>query len=285
MRAPLLLLAASLLHEARGFSGTPVLRSAGLKRARGGATITTQRMTTPTLYVKQAQDGSAGLGDCPFSHKAHMALKLRKIPFTCEYINLQDKPSWYLELNEKGSVPTLKGEQGTLITDSDDIVSWCDGRGEGATLLFDGQEEAGGLAVAVWKAFATIMKNKDEAEEKALEANLRKAVGDLDSYISSRNTRFLLGDSPSAVDCKAGPFLLHSSVALPHYKGIDPFQGSPAVKGYFANLQELEAFRETSYGDSVIIAGKRHLKSTFCIPCHSDANLMACASGMNCCYS
>jgi len=257
------LLSACLVQGTLAFTSPGVQQSRSLASScfrrslaiRGGAG--TSMAAQQTLYVKQAAGGT-GLGDCPFCHKAHMALKLRKIEFACEYINLADKPKWYLELNDKGSVPTLKGEGGTLITDSEEIVAFADsdGKGEGPKLTGqDGADEVGGLAVGVWKAFATLMKNKDDAAEEGLVADFRRAVGDLDSYLSSGNKRFLLGDEPSAVDCKTGPFLLHASVALPHYKKIDAFEGAAAVQAYFKNLQGLTAFRETSYGDSVIIAG------------------------------
>mmetsp|Transcript_35784 Transcript_35784/g.70106 ORF Transcript_35784/g.70106 Transcript_35784/m.70106 type:complete len:275 (+) Transcript_35784:70-894(+) len=224
-------------------------------KLRGGA-VATAMSSKGTLYVKKAADGSAGLGDCPFCHKAHMALKLKGLDFSCEYIDLQNKPSWYLEMNEKGSVPTWKSEEGTLITESDDIVNFADTDGTGPKIVgLSGAEEAGALAVAVWKSFATIMKNKDQAAEKDLVSDLRKAMAALDSSLSASGKKFLVGDTPSAVDCKAGPFLLHASVALPHYKQIDPFEGAPAVKAYLETLKGLDAFKETSYGDSAIVAG------------------------------
>ena len=76
------------------------------------------------------------------------------------------------------------------------------------------------------------------------------------SFKKSKTLKFLISDEPSAADCKAAPFLLHASVTLPHYKKMDPiFDQYPALKAYFAELEALPAFKDSSYPADVIIAG------------------------------
>ena len=45
---------------------------------------------------------------CPFVQRAVITLLHKKIDFTIEYINLQKKPDWFLEISPLGKVPLLR---------------------------------------------------------------------------------------------------------------------------------------------------------------------------------
>lgn len=45
---------------------------------------------------------------CPFAHRVHLVLNAKNLPYHVFYINLSEKPEWYLELNPNGKVPALQ---------------------------------------------------------------------------------------------------------------------------------------------------------------------------------
>ena len=55
------------------------------------------------------------MGDCPFTMKANMALRVKGLEPKIAYVDLGNKPQWFLDLNSKGSAPTYisaSGERG-----------------------------------------------------------------------------------------------------------------------------------------------------------------------------
>lgn len=66
------------------------------------------------------------MGDCPFTQRANLALKLKGIKnVTIILIDLANKPEWYKGINAVGSVPTLEFND-KVITDSYEIVKYLD---------------------------------------------------------------------------------------------------------------------------------------------------------------
>lgn len=45
---------------------------------------------------------------CPFAHRVHLVLNAKNIPHHVAYINLTEKPEWYLKVNPNGKVPALQ---------------------------------------------------------------------------------------------------------------------------------------------------------------------------------
>ncbi|PWA00764.1 hypothetical protein BB558_003209 [Smittium angustum] len=62
-----------------------------------------------TLYSNKA---------CPFSHRAVITLHEAKIPYQLVEIDLNNKPSWYNQINPFLKVPTLRLADGTIVLDS-----------------------------------------------------------------------------------------------------------------------------------------------------------------------
>lgn len=58
---------------------------------------------------------------CPFCERVWFALEEKQIPFDVEFIDLSNKPQWYLDLVPTALVPAAK-IQGKLIYESKDIL-------------------------------------------------------------------------------------------------------------------------------------------------------------------
>lgn len=62
---------------------------------------------------------------CPFVQRSVIVLKEKKIPFAVEYIDLANKPDWFLKLSPTGKVPVLETE-GEVLFESAIIMEYLD---------------------------------------------------------------------------------------------------------------------------------------------------------------
>ena len=63
---------------------------------------------------------------CPFVQRVTALLEAKKIPYEIEFINLSNKPQWFLDLSPNGQVPILITEFGQTLFESDAIVEYLD---------------------------------------------------------------------------------------------------------------------------------------------------------------
>jgi len=62
---------------------------------------------------------------CPYAIRARLALRIAKIDFTKEEINLKDKKKSFLKISPKGTVPVLVLNNNKIIDESIDIMLWA----------------------------------------------------------------------------------------------------------------------------------------------------------------
>jgi len=60
---------------------------------------------------------------CPFVQRVTAALEEKQVPYEIEYINLNDKPQCFLDISPNGQVPILLTESGTILFESEAIMS------------------------------------------------------------------------------------------------------------------------------------------------------------------
>jgi glutathione S-transferase len=63
---------------------------------------------------------------CPFVQRVTALLEAKKIPYEVEYINLNDKPQWFLDISPTGQVPLFVTGNGIALFESDAIVEYID---------------------------------------------------------------------------------------------------------------------------------------------------------------
>eukprot|EP00171_Calliarthron_tuberculosum_P007618 IDg7618t1 len=168
-----------------------------------------------TGAVLLAKCGPKGvLGDCPFTQKANMALRVRGVLFDVKLVDLAAKPQWFLDLNEDGSTPTYV--DGTcVLTSSDDIVDYADEVGKSGGALHTESNPKWDVAYDVvaplFSAFVKLMKNK--GDDAPFKEQLNNSLAGIDAHLRSVNGRFLISDDLSALDCNLAPKLHHVLVA------------------------------------------------------------------------
>ncbi|KAF2204577.1 thioredoxin-like protein [Delitschia confertaspora ATCC 74209] len=131
---------------------------------------------------------------CPWAHRAHIVLKELSLPYEEVIIDL-DKPRepWYLEVNPRGLVPSIKYSDGELneeiITESGIVSQFLADAHPSHLLPASNASPAAALArarinffVDTWSSKAgsywyQILINEDESQKEALAKELLSAVG------------------------------------------------------------------------------------------------------------
>lgn len=206
------------------------------------------------LHVKASPDG--GLGDCPFSWKANLALRFRGIEFELSYIDVSNKPQWFLDLTDKGTTPVwVDGDK--VLNDSADIVEAADQMGTGPTLIRKSDpnwDKASEVIEPVFSAFINLMKNKDQDNEQECKDKVVDTIKSVGSYLKSVDGPFLLGREVSALDCSFAPQAKNILMAAPHYKNVEFPDDCDPVKEYISHFETLNEWKRTAPSDDVIIS-------------------------------
>jgi len=63
---------------------------------------------------------------CPFVQRVTALLEAKNIGYTLEYIELKNKPQWFLDISPTGQVPILITEWGQTLFESDAIIEYID---------------------------------------------------------------------------------------------------------------------------------------------------------------
>ncbi|MEM7461291.1 MAG: glutathione S-transferase family protein [Pseudomonadota bacterium] len=63
---------------------------------------------------------------CPFVQRVTALLEAKKIPYEIEFISLNNKPQWFLDISPNGQVPVLITDNGTSIFESDAIAEYLE---------------------------------------------------------------------------------------------------------------------------------------------------------------
>jgi len=63
---------------------------------------------------------------CPFVQRVTAMLEAKNVPYDIEYIQMSDKPQWFLDLSPTGQVPMLITKKGQALFESDAIIEYLD---------------------------------------------------------------------------------------------------------------------------------------------------------------
>jgi len=172
---------------------------------------------------------------CPFVQRVTAALEAKKIPYEIEYINLNDKPQWFLDISPNGQVPILVTENGTTLFESDAIIEYIDDEFGYLESNLSNEDKAldrawSYLAAKHYLTQCGTMgsKNKSTFEERT--ANFIKSFEKVEQNLTG-DTIFFKSDELSKVDIAWLP-LLHRSVIIKEHSGFDFLCGLPKVQAW-----------------------------------------------------
>ncbi|KXZ54613.1 hypothetical protein GPECTOR_4g678 [Gonium pectorale] len=213
-------------------------------------------MANTVVYVK-GDPATKTLGDCPFCHRALLTFEAKKVPYTMEYIDFDNKPAWLQDVSG-GKVPVIKEEGQPYMPDSDVIVVHLENKYPEPSMKSDVPPEIG---AKLFPAFRAILLGPEEErpEKEALLAAELKAVND---YLEGHKDKGPLfgGQRLNATDAAVAPKLYHIVTALGHYKGWKLPAELPAVARYLDAVKALPEWKATYYSEELLLKGwKRHM--------------------------
>jgi len=185
---------------------------------------------------------------CPWVQRAVIMLRAKGVDFDVTYINLKEKPDWFLEISPHGKVPVLKVDD-TALFESNAIAEFLDEVYEPRLHPADAIKRAQNRA---WTDFLPTFAwgpgisnlsycASQEALPEALET-ARDRVGRLEGALADRGNDgpYFNGDEICLVDAAYGPFFMRFAICEKALKTglLDEF---PLVKAWSDALLANEA--------------------------------------------
>ncbi|QQX80976.1 glutathione S-transferase family protein [Shewanella sp. KX20019] len=202
--------------------------------------------------------------NCPFVQRVMGALVTKNIPFEIEYIELSNKPQWFLDISPNGQVPVLVTEDKTVLFESDAIVEYLDDKYLPIEQLAAEQKALDRAwsyqASKHYMAQCGTMGSKDKETFETRLANLAKSFAKAEAKLG--DTRFFKGDSISNVDIAWLP-LLHRAAVIKNCTGFDMLDGFPKVQKWQTTLIESGLTEKTVPNDFVNTFSHFYLKNTY----------------------
>ncbi|XP_078040829.1 pyrimidodiazepine synthase [Augochlora pura] len=147
---------------------------------------------------------------CPYAQRIHLVLDAKQIPYDVVYINLMNKPQWFLEKSPYGKVPCIEMDGEETLYESLIIADYLDevypqnklypnnplAKAKDKLLI----EKFNSVISTIYKLYLNTSTVRDVFEEalKGLELFERE--------LTTRNTAFFGGHSPGMLDFMIWPW-------------------------------------------------------------------------------
>ncbi|KAI5735742.1 hypothetical protein M8J77_022069 [Diaphorina citri] len=194
---------------------------------------------------------------CPYAQRVHLILLAKKIPHDPVFINLNEKPEWYVSSVPTGKVPALKSE-GSILYESLIISDYLDEKYEGDRKLIASSPLQRALDRIVLETFGKLSPAfykcmMGEGINPSTFGEIVTALEPLEAELKARGTPYLSGSKPGMVDYMIWPWLERlpslAELAGPEYalpadklaqliKYSDLMKEDPAVKEYYLSPEQ-----------------------------------------------
>ena len=177
---------------------------------------------------------------CPFVQRITGMLEAKNIPYEIEFIDLKNKPEWFLELSPNGQVPVLVTENGNALFESDAIAEYLE---EAYPALQEGLTFEQKALNRAWSYLGSkqylvqcpAQRSNDAETLKERTEKLAKAFAKVEKELGEH--RFFNSDTLSMVDMAWLP-VLHRAHIVHEKTGYDFLAGFPKVKAWKDALME-----------------------------------------------
>ncbi|WP_085300063.1 glutathione S-transferase family protein [Cognaticolwellia mytili] len=222
---------------------------------------------------------------CPFVQRVTAALNAKNVPYEIEYIDLKDKPQWFLDISPNGQVPVLITELGTALFESDAIVEYIEDEFGGIEGHVTNEQRAidrawSYLGTKNYLAQCGTMSSKDEESFTQKSAKLSTVFAKVEQQLSTANTFFKF-NALSNVDIAWLP-LLHRANIIKKHTGFDFLCGLPKMQAWQAALLTSGVAENTTSADFEALFTNFYLTNTFLVTGNSQQQDSRCAES-SCC--
>lgn len=184
---------------------------------------------------------------CPYVQRSVTLLREKGVPFDIEYIDLSNKPDWFLALSPLGKVPVLVVDDETVLFESAVINEYLDAVTEGRMLPEDPLERARGRAWIELSStfFIDVWKMQIAADAESLSeafAGARERLTKLEEALPEDGPYFY-GAELSLVDAATAPGLQRLAWMDALDPSLDAYEGLPRVKRWSDALLARESVK------------------------------------------
>lgn len=182
---------------------------------------------------------------CPFVQRSVIVLKAKQIDFEIEYIDLANKPDWFLKISPLGKVPVLQvGDD--ILFESAIIMEYLDEVTPPSLHPADPLLKAKARA---WIEFSSHLLGlqyqwthvKTEADFTAKTEELRAG---LKRFAAEVKGPWFAGDSMQLTDVAIAPLFARFAWLAPHLP-TDILEGMPALKAYGETINATHSIAES----------------------------------------
>ncbi|KIG14895.1 Glutathione S-transferase [Enhygromyxa salina] len=188
---------------------------------------------------------------CPFVQRSAITLEHKQVPYEIEFIDLDDKPQWFLDLSPLGKVPVLvvqEDERAIVLFESAVINEYLDEITPDSLLPADPLvrarhramiEFASAMVADSWRMGTASTREAAIEHAQALHGKLARVEAELVGP-------FFTGDKLSLVDTATIPVLLRTFWTVEIVPELAVFEGLPKVRAWHAAALELESVKRSA---------------------------------------
>ena len=198
---------------------------------------------------------------CPFVQRVTGLLEAKNVPYEIEYIDLKNKPDWFLDISPTGQVPVLITETGAPLFESDAIVEYLD---EVYPPLIAGVSPEQRAGERAWSYQASkhylvqcgAMQSADADTLSERSGKLGRAFEKAEKQLGAGP--YFAGAALGNVDVAWLP-LLHRAAIVQRHSGYDFLAHYPKVKAWQEKLLETGLAERSVPGDFLEAFGRFYL--------------------------
>ena len=189
---------------------------------------------------------------CPYVQRSVITLQEKGVPYEIEYIDLNNKPEWFMQLSPLGKVPILIIED-TVIFESATINEYLDEIAPGRKLQpSDPLQRAHNRAWIEFTSTVLVTRNqmqhaKTEQETRRLAAVVNAQLARLEEQID--NGPFFNGNDFSLVDAAAAPLFQRLAWLLELAPDLGVLDDLPKVTAWSEALLQRESVKRSTVAD------------------------------------
>lgn len=148
---------------------------------------------------------------CPYVERSRIVLEEKDVDYEVEFISLEDKPDWFLEISPRGKVPVLVVDDEPIF-ESTVINELLEELYPDPPLFpddpFDRARARSWIALNdndIMGPTATLWFSDDEADIRQAREDLREAFATVDEQLAEHDGDYFLGDNFGLVDAVYAP--------------------------------------------------------------------------------
>jgi glutathione S-transferase len=189
---------------------------------------------------------------CPYVQRSVITLQEKGLPYEIEYIDLNNKPEWFVQLSPLGKVPILIVED-TVIFESTIINEYLDETAPGRKLQpSDPLRRAHNRAWIEFTSTILVTRNhmqhaKTEQETRKLAAVVNAQLARLEEQLD--NGPFFNGNGFSLVDAAAAPLFQRLTWLLELAPDLGVLDDLPKVTAWSEALLQRESVKRSTVAD------------------------------------